>query len=155
MKISEIIDVVGDAIVARKCFIVEINVSKDNDVEIVIESEDSNVVLDDCVEISRRFEECFDRSVEDYSLTVTSAGLDQPFKVLKQYRKAVGTQVEAALKGGRKFVAELAGADEDAVTLKYTLREAVEGKKKKELVEHCDSFGYDELNYVRPHIDFK
>ena len=145
----------GDAIVARKCFIVEINVSKDNDVEIVIESEDSNVVLDDCVEISRRFEECFDRSVEDYSLTVTSAGLDQPFKVLKQYRKAVGTQVEAALKGGRKFVAELVAADEDAVTLKYTLREAVEGKKKKELVEHCDSFGYDELNYVRPHIDFK
>ena len=107
------------------------------------------------MEISRRFEECFDRSVEDYSLTVTSAGLDQPFKVLKQYRKAVGTQVEAALKGGRKFVAELVGADEDAVTLKYTLREAVEGKKKKELVEHCDSFGYDELNYVRPHIDFK
>lgn len=155
MKISEIIDAVGDAIVARKCFIVEINVSKDNDVEIVIESEDSNVVLDDCVEISRRFEECFDRSVEDYSLTVTSAGLDQPFKVLKQYRKAVGTQVEAALKGGRKFVAELVGAGEDAVTLKYTLREAVEGKKKKELVEHCDSFGYDELNYVRPHIDFK
>ena len=43
MKISEIIDAVGDAIVARKCFIVEINVSKDNDVEIVIESEDSNV----------------------------------------------------------------------------------------------------------------
>lgn len=155
MKISEIIDAVGDAIVARKCFIVEINVSKDNDVEIVIESEDSNVVLDDCVEISHKFEECFDRSVEDYSLTVTSAGLDQPFKVQKQYQKAVGTQVEAALKGGRKFVAELFGADEDAVTLKYTLREAVEGKKKKELVEHCDRFGYAELNYVRPHIDFK
>ena len=155
MKISEIIDAVGDAIVARKCFIVEINVSKDNDVEIVIESEDSNVVLDDCVEISRRFEECFDRTVEDYSLTVTSAGLDQPFKVLKQYIKAVGTQVEAALKGGRKFVAELVAADENTVTLKYSVREAVDGKKKKELVEHCDSFGYDELNYVRPHIDFK
>lgn len=155
MKISEIIDAVGDAVVARGCFIVEINVSKDNDVEIVIESETSNVVLDDCVEISRRFEECFDRAVEDYSLTVTSAGLDQPFKVLKQYRKAVGTQVEAALKGGRKFVAELVAADENTVTLKYTLRETVDGKKKKELVEHCDTFGYDDVNYVRPHIDFK
>ena len=155
MKISEIIDAVGDAVVARGCFIVEINVSKDNDVEIVIESETSNVVLDDCVEISRRFEECFDRAVEDYSLTVTSAGLDQPFKVLKQYRKAVGTQVEAALKGGRKFVAELVDADENTVTLTYTLRETVDGKKKKELVEHCDTFGYDDVNYVRPHIDFK
>lgn len=152
MKISEIIDAVGDAIVARKCFIVEINVSKDNDVEIIIESVDSCVVLDDCVEISRRFEECFDRSVEDYSLTVSSAGLDQPFKVLRQYLKAVGTEVEAALKGGRKFVAELVAADADSVTLKYKVRETVEGRKKKELVEHCDRFMLGDVNYVRPHV---
>ncbi len=155
MKISEIIDAVDATVVARGCFIVEINVSKDNDVEIVIESETAGVVMDDCVEISRRFEESFDREKEDYSLTVTSAGLDQPFKVLRQYRKAVGTQVEAALRGGRKFVAELVAADENSVTLKYSLRESVDGKKKKELVEHCDTFGYDEINYVRPHIDFK
>ncbi len=155
MNISEIIDAVGDAIVARGCFIVEINVSKDNDVEIVIESEDSNIVLDDCVEISRKFEECFDRADGDYSLTVTSAGLDQPFKVLKQYLKAVGTSVEVALKGGRKFVAELVAADGDSVTLKYSAREVVAGKKKKELVEHCDTFALDDVNYVRPHIDFK
>lgn len=155
MKISEIIDAISSAVVARKCFIVEVNVSKDNDVEIVIESEDSNVVLDDCVEVSHRFEECFDRAVEDYSITVTSAGLDQPFKVLKQYLKAVGTEVEAAVKGGKKFVATLQAADEESVTLKYTVREAVEGKKKKELVEHCDRFPLAELNYVRPHIDFK
>ena len=155
MKISEIIDAISETVVARKCFIVEINVSKDNDVEIVIESEDSNVVLDDCVEISHKFEECFDRTVEDYSITVTSAGLDQPFKVLKQYQKAVGTEVEAALKGGKKFVATLQAVDEDSVTLRYSVREAVEGKKKKELVEHCDTFPLSELNWVRPHIDFK
>lgn len=154
MKTSEIIDAVGDAIVARKCFIVEINVSKDNDVEIVIESEDSAVELDDCVEISRKFEECFDRAVEDYSLTVTSAGLDQPFKVLKQYLKAVGTEVEVALKGGRKFVAELEAADGESVTLIYKVREAVDGKKKKELVEHRGRFLLADVNYVRPHIVF-
>lgn len=152
MKISEIIDAVGDAIVARKCFIVGINVSKDNDVEIIVESEDSNVVLDDCVEISRRFEECFDRSVEDYSLTVSSAGLDQPFKVFRQYLKAVGTEVEVALKGGKKFVAELADADGESVTLIYKVREAVDGKKKKELVEHRDRFPLGDVNYVRPHV---
>ncbi len=155
MKISEIIDAVDAAVVARGCFIVEINVSKDNDVEIVIESEAADVVMDDCVEISRVFEESFDREKEDYSLTVTSAGLDRPFKVFRQYLKAVGTVVEAALKGGRKFVAELVSADENSVTLKYSVRESVDGKKKKELVEHCDTFGYDEINSVRPHIDFK
>ncbi len=155
MKISEIIDAVEAAVVARGCFIVETNVSKDNDVEIVLESEKADVVMDDCVGISRVFEESFDREKEDYSLTVTSAGLDRPFKVLKQYQKAVGTEVEVALKGGRKFVAELVAADGDTVTMKYAQRESVDGKKKKELVEHVDTFGYDEINSVRPHVDFK
>ena len=155
MRISEIIDAVSPAVVARGCFIVETNVSKDNDVEIVLESENSEVQLDDCVEINRVFEEKFDRAVEDYSLTVTSAGLDRPFKLLKQYQKAVGTKVEVSLKGGRKFVAELVAADESSVTLKHSVREAVEGRKKKELVEHCDSFGYEEINSVRPHLDFR
>ena len=106
-----------EPIVARKCFIVEINLSRDNDVEIVIESEDGTVTLDDCVELSGIFEEKFDREKEDYSLTIGSAGLDQPFKVLKQYLKAVGTEVEALLKDGRKLRGTLSGASEEGITL--------------------------------------
>ena len=154
MNISEITDAMQDEIVARGCFIVEIMISRDNDVEIVIESEKGTVTLDDCVEISRLFEERFDRETEDYELTVTSAGLDQPFLVLKQYRKAAGTMVEARLKGGRKLVAMLVDADEDGVTLRYTTRESVEGKKKKENVEHTDRFPFSEINSVRPYIEF-
>ncbi len=155
MRISEIVDALEPDVVARGCFIVEINVSKDNDVELVIESEKSEVALDDCVEISRAFESKFDRETEDYSLTVTSAGLDRPFKVLRQFQKAVGSRVEVSLKGGRKFVAELVAADEASVTLKHSVREAVEGRKKKELVEHCDVVPTGELNSIRPYIDFK
>ena len=104
--------------------------------------------------MSRFFETCFDREKEDYSLTVSSAGLDQPFKVLKQYLKAVGTKVEAQIKGGRKMVAVLEAADEESITLKYSVKEAVEGKKKKELVEHLDRFTMDQVNAVRPYIEF-
>lgn len=153
MKISEIVDAMQEPIVARNCFIVEINISLDNDVEIVIESEDGTVTLDDCVELSRVFEEKFDREKEDYSLTVCSAGLDQPFKVLKQYTRAVGTEVEALLKDGRKLRGILSGASEEGITLKYSAREAVEGKKRKELVEHEDSFPYGMLNAVYPWIE--
>ena len=141
-----------DEIVARNCFLVEINVSKDNDVEIVIESEDGIVTLDDCVELSRKFEEKFDREKEDYSLTVGSAGLDQPFKVLRQYEKAVGSEVLALLKDGRKLKGILTGADGNGITLKYSVKEAVEGKKRKELVGHEDFFGMDTLNGVIPVI---
>lgn len=153
MKISEIIDAMQGPIVARKCFIVEINLSPDNDVEIVIESEDGTVSLDDCVELSRIFEENFDREKEDYSLTIGSAGLDQPFKVLRQYEKAIGTVVQALLRDGRKLKGVLTGASGDGITLKYEVREAVEGEKRKKMVEHEDFFPMDMINAVFPVVE--
>jgi len=154
MNVSGIIDAINDEIVARGCFIVEVSVSKDNDIILTIESEEGNIELDDCVSISRYFETKFDREAEDYSLTVSSAGLDQPFKVHKQFVKAMGSKVEVLLKGGRKIVAVLEAADEDSITLKYSAKEAVEGKKKKEIVEHVDRFEMDQVNAVRPYIEF-
>jgi ribosome maturation factor RimP len=154
MKISDIIDAIGGEIVARGCFIVDISVSKDNDIVLTIESEKGKIELDDCVSLSRYFETKFDREVEDYSLTVSSAGLDQPFKVFKQYEKALGSKVEVSLKGGKKMVAVLEAADEESITLKYSVKEAVEGKKKKELVEHVDRYTMDQVNAVRPFIEF-
>ena len=154
MNVSDIKDAIGEEIVARGCFLVDVTVSKDNDIVLTVESESGTIELDDCVSLSRYFETKFDREVEDYSLTVSSAGLDQPFKVLKQFIKAIGTKVEVSLKGGRKMVAELVEADEEGVSLKYSVKEAVEGKKKKELVEHLDRFTMDQINSVRPYIEF-
>jgi len=155
MNASIIIGAINDEIVARGCFIVDISVSKDNDIILTIEKEEGIIDLEDCVSLSRYFETKFDREAEDYSLTVSSAGLDQPFKVYRQFLKAVGTKVEVLLKGGKKMVATLEAADEESVTLKYVAKEAVEGKKKKELVEHVDRFTLDQVNSVRPYIEFK
>ena len=138
----------------RGCFIVDVSVSKDNDIVLTIESENGKIELEDCVSLSRFFETKFDREAEDYSLTVSSAGLDQPFKVLRQYQKAIGSKVEVSLKGGKKMVALLEDADQESITLKYSVREAVEGRKKKELVEHIDRFTMDQVNSVRPFIEF-
>ena len=136
MNVSEIKDALSGEISARGLYIVDVSISKDNDIELIIEKEVGIVELDDCVGVSRFFETCFDREKEDYSLTVSSAGLDQPFKVLKQYLKAVGTKVEVQLKGGRKMVAVLEAADEESVTLKYSVKEAVEDKYKEESCQH-------------------
>ena len=155
MNASIIIDAINDEIVARGCFIVDVSVSKDNDIILTVEKEDGVIELDDCVSLSRFFETKFDREAEDYSLTVSSAGLDQPFKVFRQFVKAIGTKVEASLKGGRKLVALLEAVDEESITLKYSAKESVEGKKKKEIVEHVDRFSMDQVNAVRPFIEFK
>ena len=154
MNASVIIDAINDEIVARGCFIVDVSVSKDNDIILTIESEEGTIELDDCVSLSRYFETKFDRETEDYSLTVSSAGLDQPFKVFRQFVKAVGTKVEVLLKGGKKMVAVLEAAYQESITLKYSAKEAVEGKKKKEIVEHVDRYTMDQVNAVKPFIEF-
>jgi ribosome maturation factor RimP len=154
MNVTEIINALSSEVEARGLYIVDVSINKDNEIEVIIEKEEGIVELDDCVSMSRYFETCFDREKEDYSLTMSSAGLDQPFKVLKQYLKAVGSKVEVQLKGGRKMVAVLEAADEESITLKYSAKEAVEGKKKKELVEHVDRFTMDQVNAVRPYIEF-
>jgi ribosome maturation factor RimP len=154
MNVTEIINALSSEVNARGLYIVDVSINKDNEIEVIIEKEEGIVELDDCVSMSRYFETCFDREKEDYSLTMSSAGLDQPFKVLKQYLKAVGSKVEVQLKGGRKMVAVLEAADEESITLKYSAKEAVEGKKKKELVEHVDRFTMDQVNAVRPYIEF-
>ena len=154
MNVTEIINALSSEVNARGLYIVDVSINKDNEIEVIIEKEEGIVELDDCVAMSRYFETCFDREKEDYSLTMSSAGLDQPFKVLKQYLKAIGSKVEVQLKGGRKMVAVLEAADEESITFKYSAKEAVEGKKKKELVEHVDRFTMDQVNAVRPYIEF-
>ena len=75
MNCTEILDALKDEIVARNLYFVDVSVSKDNDVVITIDSEEGIVDLEDCVQVSRKFESCFDREKEYYSITVTSAGL--------------------------------------------------------------------------------
>lgn len=155
MNKEQITQAVSAAVEERGCFLVEVTVSKDNDIEIVIEKEQGDVDWEDCAAIDKVMHEAFDQDTEDYALTVSSAGLDRPFKVYKQYLKAIGTEVEVKFKGGRKLVAVLSAATEDSVTLRYSAMEAVEGKKKKVKVEHEDSFGLSEINTVVPYLTFK
>ena len=140
---------------AMGCFIVEITVSKDNDVTLTVEKTSGEVSLDDCVAINDAFLAAFDKDAEDYSLTVSSAGLDQPFKVLEQYVKAIGSQVTALLKGGRKLTGVLTSADEDGISIRYMARELPEGKKKKITVEREERIGFEAVNSVCPLIEFK
>ena len=155
MKKENIIQAVEAAVAERGCFIVDVTVSAANDIEIVLEKEEGIVDWNDCAAIDAVVHAAFDQDAEDYALTVSSAGLDRPFKVYRQFLKAVGSKVDVKFKGGRRLVATLTAATEDTVTLHYTALEAVEGKKKKEKVEHEEVCPLADINSVTPYIDFK
>ena len=155
MEKELILKSIEPAVKERGCFIVDVTVSKDNDVVLTVEKEIGDVDLEDCIALNDAFLAIFDKDVEDYSLTVSSAGLDQPFKVPGQFVKAIGSSVVVLLKGGKKLTGVLAGADEEGITLRYSQKETVDGKKKKIVVEHEDKFSFNEVNSVKPLVEFK
>ena len=137
MTKEQITQAVEQAVADRGCFLVEVTVSKDNDIEVIIEKEEGVVDWEDCAAIDKVVHEAFDQDVEDYALTVSSAGLDRPFKVAKQYLKAIGTQVDVWMKGGKKVKGILKAYTEEAVTVDETV------------------IPFAQINSVRPVIDFK
>ena len=155
MDKTQIIEKISGAVAQAGCFLVEVKVSKDNDVLVVIEKETGAVDLDDCMQVNDAFLAVFDKDVEDYALTVSSAGLDQPFKVPAQFRKALRSSVEVCLKGGRKLTGTLLEADGERILLRHVTRETEPGGKKKHLVTRETSFPMEEVNSVKPHITFE
>ena len=137
MTNEQITQAVEQAVAERGCFLVEVTVSKDNDIEVVIEKEEGVVDWEDCAAIDKVVHEAFDQDVEDYALTVSSAGLDRPFKVAKQYLKAIGTAVDVWMKGGKKVKGVLKAYTEEAVTVDETV------------------IPFAQINSVRPVIEFK
>ena len=99
-----------------------------------------------CAELSRYLEEHLDRDVEDYELEVGSAGITSPFKVLRQYVKNIGNEVEMLLKNGSKLTGVLKSADENGVVVSVEKKVKPEGAKRKVTVVEDESYTFDEIN---------
>lgn len=144
------------AIEGTGVFLVDIDIKPDN--EIVVEVDSNNGVdLDTCADITRKIEAEFDRDKEDYSLEVGSAGLTAPFKVVEQYTKNLGKEVEILTKDGRKITGVLTAVDGD--TSSFTIEVATKVKEpgaKRPVVQHIpETLKMDECKQVKHHFVFK
>lgn len=151
---EKIIEAAERRLEGTEMFVVDCTCSAANEIELVIDS-DTSVDIDACVKLSRAIEAEFDRDEEDFSLTVMSAGIGSDLKCLRQYRKLLGRSVEVLLKNGIKLLAILDAADETGITLSYDEKQAVEGKKRKQLVKVTRTYPYDAIIGTREYLDFK
>lgn len=139
----------------RGIFIVEITISSALSIHLEIDKEEGYVAIDDCVSVSRNVEHNLDREDDDFELEVSSAGIDQPLRVLKQFVKNVGREVEVLLNTGIKKEGVLLEADADQLTIETTRLEKVEGKKKKETIVEKETIPMSEIKETKIVISFK
>lgn len=116
-------------------FLVEIRIKPTNNVKVFIDG-DNGITIEKCIAINRALYKQLEGSGifpnDDFSLEVSSPGLDEPLKSDRQYRKNVGRKVEVLLKDGVKLEGKLLEVREGSI-----LVEEIKGKnKKQEIIQH-------------------
>jgi len=135
-------------------FLVEITVSSSNHIVVLIDSE-KGVSIDQCIVLSKHVEQNLNRDIEDFELDVASSGLGQPLKVLKQYIKNIGKDVDLVLLNGQKITGKLLEANKEGITVEVEKSVLVEGKKRKQLVTETLSLKYTEIKTTKVVVSFR
>ena len=145
---------VNEKLASSDNYLVDVVIKPGNLIVVEIDN-DEGVCIDDCAELSRYVESHLDREVEDFELEVGSAGITSPFKVLRQYIKNIGNEVEMLLKNGTKLSGVLKAADENGVIVTIEKQVKPEGAKRKITIEEDLSYTFEEIKYTKYLIRFK
>jgi ribosome maturation factor RimP len=132
-------------------FLVDIRIKPTNNFKIFLDAE-SGLGIEKCIKINRalykQMEEAGWYPEGDFSLEVSSPGLDEPLKLFRQYQKNVGRNVEVILLDGSKKEGLMSQVTEEQITLTYT-----EGKGKK-AVEIIVDIPFSEIKQTKVQIKF-
>ena len=120
-------------------FLVEIRIKPTNNVKVFLDA-DKGVSLDKLIQYNRKLYRDLEESSffpgGDFSLEVSSPGLDEPLKLKRQYQKNIGRAIEVLRVDGVKNEGKLLTVSDDEIVL-----EEEKGKgKKKELLQHTIPF---------------
>lgn len=110
-------------------FLVSVKIKPTNNIKVFLDA-DNGLNIDKCVKINRAMY----RAIEEdnwypdgnFSLEVSSPGLEEPLKLLRQYKKNIGRKVELVLNSEEKLDGKLLEADDTSIKVEYTT-----GKNKK------------------------
>ncbi len=116
-------------LLAEDIFLVSIKIKPTNNYKVFIDA-DGGLGIEKCTRINRalyrQIEETALHTDGNFSLEVSSPGVDEPLKLLRQYKKNIGRNVEVLLNDGQKKEGKLKIAAENDIVI-----EEVTGKGKK------------------------
>jgi ribosome maturation factor RimP len=112
-------------------FLVEIRIKPTNNIKVFIDA-DEGINLAVLVQYNRKLYKLIEESAlypdGNFSLEVSSPGLDEPLKMYRQYQKNIGRFVDVLMNDSTKKEGKLIEATEDGIIIEY---ETGKGKKKE------------------------
>ncbi|HRN79064.1 MAG TPA: ribosome maturation factor [Ferruginibacter sp.] len=124
-KISHLLE----PLLTEDVFLVSIGIKPTNNIKVYLDA-DSGLGIEKCIRINRALYKSVEESgmypEGDFSLEVSSPGVDEPLKLPRQYVKNTGREVEVTLLDQSIKTGKLIAVTNDSITLEFT-----EGKNKK------------------------
>ena len=115
-------------------FLVETSVKPTNNIKVFVDA-DQGAAIDQLSRINRALYKWVEENLfpnGDFSIEVSSPGLDEALKLDRQYTKNIGRMVDIVLKNGLKKEGKLISVSENEIVI-----EEEQGKgKKKEVIQH-------------------
>src|SRR6476619_4538491 len=113
---------------STEIFLVDLQMSPANDIKVFLEA-DNGITIDKCIRINRALYKRIEEELlpdGNFSLEVSSPGVDAPLRLKRQYKKNIGRTVEVVLNDESRIEGKLISADEEQIVLQES-----EGKGKK------------------------
>jgi ribosome maturation factor RimP len=149
MEIAEEIEKIAEKKLTRPGqFIVDVVVSSRNGPQkvMVFVDGDNGINIDDCATISRELSKALDELLllnEHYVLEVSTPGLDQPLKLIRQYKKNIGRKLKVKLQDKT-----VEGILLEVTEVKIRLGQETGVGKKKEIVPIDIQFSEIDKSFV-------
>ena len=149
--VNEILSEEKDLFDDPELFLVDVKVSTDNRITVHVDSF-KGVKISDCAKLSKSIENRLDREKDDFELVVSSAGLDQAFKVKDQYKKNIGKQIKLLGKEGERYKGELINVTETGIEMKQDKNN--KKKQKESDIKPIIKFDFDQIKEAKVVIIF-
>lgn len=127
-------------------FLVDLRIKPTNNIKVFIDA-DQGISIDKLVQLNRKLYKDIEESQffpnGDFSLEVSSPGLDEPLRSHRQYLKNIGREVEIVLNDGSKKEGKLLTVNEEDLIVEEETGKRPDGRpsgKKKEIKQHIISF---------------
>ena len=152
MNTAEIQKLIDEAIAEnQELFLVDWSLKSGNKIEVLVDG-DNGLSIDEVVRISRHIEHNLDREKEDFSLIVSSPGLDRSLNTERQFRKNIGRKIKINTAAG-EFNGEITAAGPEALTLQWKAREPKPVGKGKHTVTKTEEISYNDIQKAIIQVD--
>ena len=132
-------------------FLVSVRIKPINNIKVFLDS-DIGVNIDKCARLNRAMYKVIEEEAwypeGNFSLEVSSPGVDEPLRLPRQYKKNIGRNVEVTFLDDTKIEGKLIEANEDGIVVEYT-----EGKNKKAVV-HTKEVAYTNMKQTIVQVSF-